>query len=85
MRRRDIVLAPGAFATLFAMNAHAQSPKAPRRIVFLSPSTEKFGRPLNEAFLASRNEPGPARRAAFAAHHPVGAGAREGGRLPGGE
>ena len=58
MKRRDIVLAPGAFATLFAMNAHAQSPKAPRRIAMLSSATEQFGLPIFEAFRARLRELG---------------------------
>ena len=49
MKRRELVLGSGALAMLMAMTARAQSPKAPRRIAFLSPSTEKFGRPLIEA------------------------------------
>lgn len=57
MKRRDIVLASGAFALLAAASTGAQAPK-PRRIAFLSPSTEKFGRPLIEAFLARLKELG---------------------------
>ena len=57
MRRRDLVLASGALALLAAATAGAQAPK-PRRIAFLSPSTEKFGRPLIEAFLAKLKELG---------------------------
>ena len=58
MKRRELVLASGAIAMLLATNARAQSPKVPRRIAFLSPSTEKFGRPLIEAFLAKLKELG---------------------------
>ena len=57
MKRRDLVLASGALALLATATAGAQAPKA-RRIAFLSPSTEKFGRPLIEAFLAKLKELG---------------------------
>ena len=58
MKRRELVLASAAWAALAAAGAHAQSAKPPRRIAFLSPSTEKFGRPLIEVFLARLKELG---------------------------
>ena len=57
MKRRDLVLGTGAFALLAAANAGAQG-AGPRRIAFLSPSTEAFGKPLIDAFAARLKELG---------------------------
>ena len=58
MKRRELVFGLGALAVLRASPVPAQAPTAPRRIAFLSPSTEKFGRPLIEAFMAKLKELG---------------------------
>ena len=58
MKRRELVLASAAWAALAAGRAHAQSAKPPRRIAFLSPSTEAFGKPLIGAFIARLKELG---------------------------
>ena len=57
MKRREFLLAAGALAMLAAARANAQSTK-PRRIAFLSPSTEKFGEPLIRSFIAKLKELG---------------------------
>lgn len=57
MKRRELFLASGALALLAAAGAGAQAPR-PRRIAFLSPSTEKFGRPMIEVFMARLRELG---------------------------
>ena len=48
MKRRELVLGLGALAVLRASPASAQSSTSPRRIAFLSPATEKFGRRVND-------------------------------------
>lgn len=58
MKRRELVFAWAAWTALAAGRAHAQSGKPPRRIAFLSPSTEKFGKPLIDAFAARLKELG---------------------------
>lgn len=57
MNRRRLILASGALACLAALHARAQTAK-PRRIAFLSPSTEKFGKPLIDAFSVKLKELG---------------------------
>ena len=58
MKRRELVFGLGALAVLRASPVPAQAPTAPRRIAFLSPSTEKFGRPMIDVFVARLRELG---------------------------
>ena len=58
MNRRDLLIVSGAAAIVAAANVRAQPAVQPRRIAFLSPSTEKFGRPLIDAFIARLRELG---------------------------
>lgn len=58
MKRRELVFGLGALAVVGASPVPAQFPTVRRRIAFLSPSTEKFGRPLIDVFVARLRELG---------------------------
>ena len=50
MKRRDLVFATGALGVLAAARAFAQSPKAPRRIAMLIPTSRESSKPNLDAF-----------------------------------
>ena len=58
MKRRELILASGAWGALSAARVRAQPAKSPRRIAYLGLSTEKFAGPMVEVFVLRLKELG---------------------------